>query len=116
MPQHPKPHLQLSPDGKYLAYIRPSGSRDVYNVFIKALPAPGQNKGANTEAALFEKEGVGSDQQVSKCSFRSPHHCLFPVHLAAHLCHLRGCAGLLPAGFRVLPLLEVEVSVLQRVT
>jgi hypothetical protein len=55
---------QLSPDGKYLAYVRPSGPNDVYNVFIKALPGPGQVTAAAASTSLFEKEGVAKDKQV----------------------------------------------------
>jgi hypothetical protein len=60
------PLLQLSPDGKYLAYVRPSGPNDVYNVFIKALPGPGQVRAAGASTSLFEKEGVAKDKQVGK--------------------------------------------------
>ncbi|WIA34269.1 hypothetical protein OEZ86_012612 [Tetradesmus obliquus] len=58
-------NAQLSPDGKYLAYVRPSGPNDVYNVFIKALPGPGQVTAAGASSSLFEKEGVAKDKQVT---------------------------------------------------
>ncbi|KAF8066249.1 dapb3 [Scenedesmus sp. PABB004] len=43
---------QLSPDGRYLAYIRPSGPKEVYNVFIKTL-------GVSRDLAVTSDTGRG---------------------------------------------------------
>lgn len=59
-------NAQLSPDATRIAYVRPTGPGEAYNVFVKRLPPPGAPpppRGA--PAALFEREGVGADAQVT---------------------------------------------------
>jgi hypothetical protein len=75
----------LSPDGKYIAYVRPSGPNDVYNVFIKALPGPGQvTAAAGAATSLFEKEGVAKDKQVSNTDWQAAHSLMLSVCLFTH--------------------------------
>ena len=67
-------NAQLSPDAAFLAYLRPTGAGAAYNVFIKRLPPPGA-AGAGAGAAeapqaLFEREGVAGDAQVTFDSAR----------------------------------------------
>lgn len=57
---------QLSPDGKYLAYVGPSKGSSVYNVFIKQLPPASRFASlAGKHQGLFEAEGTAGDKQVT---------------------------------------------------
>ncbi|KAI8468869.1 MAG: acylamino-acid-releasing enzyme [Monoraphidium minutum] len=59
-------NAQLSPDGRYLAYNRPSED-DVYNVFVKKLPTAEAAKKLDPRdgRSLFDKDGVDGDLQVT---------------------------------------------------
>lgn len=57
--------MQLSPNGKYLAYIGPSKPDGVYNVFIKPLPDAGKLSKLKPGQSLFALEGTAGDTQVT---------------------------------------------------
>jgi dipeptidyl aminopeptidase/acylaminoacyl peptidase len=55
---------QLSPNGKYLAYVKPSGD-GVINVFIKQLPTAVTSLKLKRDVSLFDQEGIAADKQVT---------------------------------------------------
>lgn len=60
-------NVQLSPNGRYLSYARPSGAAGVYNIFVKPLPPQGSAHAPlpSDRRSLFEREGVENDLQVT---------------------------------------------------
>eukprot|EP00775_Hariotina_reticulata_P002700 gene2700-3000_t len=55
---------QLSPNGKYLAYVKPS-AEGVMNVFIKQLPSATSSLKLRKDVSLFDQEGMAADKQVT---------------------------------------------------
>jgi hypothetical protein len=61
--------LQLSPDGKLLAYIKPDAASGTANIFVRKLPPqgarPSRSEGFESEISIFARDGTDSDVQIT---------------------------------------------------
>jgi len=65
VPDVPVLLTQLSPNGKHLAYVKPSAD-GVMNVFIKQLPGAAAGLKLKRDVSLFDQEGTAADKQVMR--------------------------------------------------
>jgi len=65
----PLDNLQLSVDGRYVAYIKPAPTTGVSNVFIRKLPAPGDrpalSEGLEDAPSIFDRSGADAGRQIT---------------------------------------------------
>jgi hypothetical protein len=71
VPDVPVLLTQLSPNGKHLAYVKPSAD-GVMNVFIKQLPGAAAGLKLKRDVSLFDQEGTAGDKQVMSCCLFQP--------------------------------------------
>lgn len=59
--------LQLSEDGRFLAYIKPDPKSGVANVFMRKLPeaAAQDPEGFESEVSIFDRDGTDGDKQIT---------------------------------------------------